>query len=324
MIIPYNAGSSQDAAALVDYIYDLPDLGWDLDHIIPFAAVPETGNGIEISSHSELAHRMMLTNTLRLLGAVKRAKEARNITTRPAQVILPLSPNHGIFGGDGLYSESKLGLEGLLNKWHTEDWSEYLSVCGAIIGWTRGTGLMDDNNILAEGLERFNLKTFSQDEMALRIIGLMALPMVQANYLEPLLADLSGGLNLVPDIKEKMVTIRNELSEMSSSHRILAKEQEAESNASLAGMESAALPSFNKRANIKLDFPRLLDYESEIKQFSNLEGMIDLEKVCTHNLVLGSHPQARDKSRYLEKANKHRDVESAYRIFLLMIILLTV
>jgi fatty acid synthase subunit alpha len=183
---------------------------------------------------------------------------------------------------------------------------------------------MDDNNILAEGLERFNLKTFSQDEMALRIIGLMALPIVQANYLEPLLADLSGGLNLVPDIKEKMVTIRNELSEMSSSHRILAKEQEAESNASLAGMESAALPSFNKRANIKLDFPRLLDYESEIKQFSNLEGMIDLEKVCTHNLVLGSHPQARDKSRYLEKANKRRDVESAYRIFLLMIILLTV
>ena len=95
-----------------------------MDHVIPFAAISESANGIELGPKSELAHRVMLTNTLRLLGAIKRAKESRRITTRPAQVILPLSPNHGVFGGDGLYSESKLGLEGLLNKWSTEDWAE--------------------------------------------------------------------------------------------------------------------------------------------------------------------------------------------------------
>jgi 3-oxoacyl-ACP reductase-like protein len=42
------------------------------------------------------------------------------MVTRPAHVILPLSPNHGIFGYDGLYAESKLGLEALVNKWKSE------------------------------------------------------------------------------------------------------------------------------------------------------------------------------------------------------------
>ena len=31
------------------------------------------------------------------------------MTTRPAFCLLPCSPNHGVFGNDGLYAESKLG-----------------------------------------------------------------------------------------------------------------------------------------------------------------------------------------------------------------------
>jgi fatty acid synthase subunit alpha len=279
MVVPYNAGSNQDTEALVDYIYSLSDAEWDLDHVIPFAAISETANGIELGPKSELAHRMMLTNTLRLLGAVKKAKEARRITTRPAQVILPLSPNHGVFGGDGLYSESKLGLEGLLNKWHTEDWSEYLSVCGAIIGWTRGTGLMSDNNMVAEGVEALGLKTFSQDEMAINIMGLMASPVLEVTHTEPLLADLSGGMSAVPNLKEEIAAIRKELSDLSSSRRALIKEQKAEFDVPLVASKSATLAPFKKRANIKFDFPRLFDYSSEIEHLSALEGMIDLEKV---------------------------------------------
>ncbi|KAF2463978.1 uncharacterized protein BDR25DRAFT_243903 [Lindgomyces ingoldianus] len=279
MVIPYNAGSSQDAAALVEYIYSLSDAEWDLDHVIPFAAISETANGIELGPKSELAHRMMLTNTLRLLGAVKKAKEARGITTRPAQVILPLSYNHGVFGGDGLYSESKLGLEGLLNKWHTEDWSEYLSVCGAIIGWTRGTGLMNDNNLVAEGVEALGLRTFSQDEMALNIMGLMTSPVLEVTHIEPLLADLSGGMSVVPNLKEEIAAIRKELSDISSSRRALIKEQKAEFDMPLLASKSTTLAPFKKRANIKFDFPRLFDYSPEIEKLSALEGMIDLEKV---------------------------------------------
>ncbi|KAH7122773.1 hypothetical protein B0J11DRAFT_490138 [Dendryphion nanum] len=279
MVLPYNAGSNQDTEALVDYIYSLNDAEWDIDHVIPFAAISETANGIELGPKSELAHRMMLTNTLRLLGAVKKAKEARRITTRPAQVILPLSPNHGVFGGDGLYSESKLGLEGLLNKWHTEDWAEYLSVCGAVIGWTRGTGLMNDNDMVAEGVEALGVKTFSQDEMAVNIMGLMVNPLLDFSQTEPLLADLSGGMSTFPNLKEEVAAIRKEISDISSSRRALIKEQKADFDGPIATSPSSSLAPFKKRANIKFDFPRLPDYSSEIEHLSSLEGMVDLEKV---------------------------------------------
>jgi hypothetical protein len=44
------------------------------------------------------------------------------------------------------YAESKLGLEALCHKWHSESWGDYVSITGAVIGWTRGTGLMAENN----------------------------------------------------------------------------------------------------------------------------------------------------------------------------------
>jgi 3-oxoacyl-ACP reductase-like protein len=77
----------------------------------------------------------MLVNILRLMGAVKNKKASRNFVTRPTQVILPLSPNHGLFGNDGLYSESKISLETLFNRWSAESWGEYLCLAGAVIGF---------------------------------------------------------------------------------------------------------------------------------------------------------------------------------------------
>lgn len=133
-VVPFNQGSRQDVEALVDYIY--ASLGLDLDYILPFAAVPENGREIDgLDDKSELAHRIMLVNLLRLLGAVKTKKASRHFVTRPIQVILPLSPNHGLFGNDGLYSESKISLETLFNRWNSESWGEYLCLAGAVIGY---------------------------------------------------------------------------------------------------------------------------------------------------------------------------------------------
>ena len=126
--------STKDAEALVDYI--CATLGLDLDYILPFAAILENGREIDgIDDRSELAHRVMLVNLLRLLGAVKNKKASRHIVTRPTQVILPLSPNHGLFGNDGLYSGSKISLETLFQPWNSESWGEYLCLAGAVIGY---------------------------------------------------------------------------------------------------------------------------------------------------------------------------------------------
>ncbi|OAV85143.1 hypothetical protein PTTG_11186, partial [Puccinia triticina 1-1 BBBD Race 1] len=90
-VLPFNQGSKQDV--------EDKGLAMDLDYILPFAAIPENGREINgLDDRSELAHRVMLTNLLRLMGEVKKKKHALKLVTRPTQVVLPLSPNHGNFG----------------------------------------------------------------------------------------------------------------------------------------------------------------------------------------------------------------------------------
>ncbi|GJD04071.1 fatty acid synthase alpha subunit [Colletotrichum higginsianum] len=200
VVVPFNGASHQDTLRLVGYIYDDESrggLGWDLDHVIPFAALGEPGRAIDgIDDRSEVAHRVMLTNLVRLLGAVKSSKARRRIETHPTHVLLPLSPNHGIFGADGLYAESKMGLEALVNKWWSQGWRDYLTVCGVVIGWTRGTELMGTNDVLATGIEReLGIRTFSAHEMAWHVVGLLDAGVAAFCDLEPLMADLSGELS---------------------------------------------------------------------------------------------------------------------------------
>lgn len=284
VVVPFNQGSVQDINALVDYIYDTKTgLGWDLDYIVPFAAISEQGRQIDgIDSKSELAHRIMLTNLIRLLGNVKAQKANRGFETRPAQVILPLSPNHGTFGSDGLYSESKLGLETLFNRWHAEDWANYLTICGAIIGWTRGTGLMSGNNLVAEGVENFGVRTFSQQEMAFNLLGLMSPTIVDLCQNEPVFADLNGGLQFITNLNETMTSQRKNLMETSDIRKAVTKETAIE-NKIVNGEDSEALYKkkvIEPRANIKFDFPTLPDWKSEVAPLNDkLKGMVDLEKV---------------------------------------------
>lgn len=284
VVVPFNQGSKQDIEALVEYIYDnKKGLGWDLDFIVPFAAIPENGREIDnIDSKSELAHRIMLTNLLRLLGCVKTQKFDRGFSTRPAQIILPLSPNHGTFGNDGLYSESKLALETLFNRWYSESWADYLTICGAVIGWTRGTGLMSGNNLVAEGVEKLGVRTFSQQEMAFNLLGLMAPAIINLCQVEPVFADLNGGLQFLPDLKDMMTKLRSEMTETSAVRQAVTKETALE-NKIVNGEDSEVLYqriTVEPRANIKFDFPELPDWEKEVEPLNkNLKGMVNLEKV---------------------------------------------
>jgi len=284
VVVPFNQGSKQDVEALVEYIYDAKKgLGWDLDFVVPFAAIPENGREIDsIDSKSELAHRIMLTNVLRLLGCVKREKEARGFETRPAQVMLPLSPNHGTFGNDGLYAESKLALETLFNRWHSEGWANFLTICGAVIGWTRGTGLMSGNNIVAEGLEAYGVRTFSQQEMAFNILGLMSPKIVDLCQTEPVFADLNGGFQFLENTKQIMTDLRQDIMERSEIRKAVDKETAFE-NKVVNGEDSERLHKevrVEPRANIKFEFPALPDWDAEIEPLhADLKGMVDLDRV---------------------------------------------
>ena len=282
VVVPFNGGSQQDIASLVEYIYDdAHGLGWDPDHIIPFAAVGEAGRGIDrIDSKSEIAHRVMSTNVIRLLGSIKSQKERRRIQTHPTQVILPFSPNHGIFGQDGLYAESKLCLESLLNKWWSEDWSEYLSICGAIIGWTRGTGLMTGNDFLAAGVEDLDIRTFSKAEMGLRILGLMQAPVASCCEVEPLVADLSGGLASNTSLRDTLDRIQETLNSESAIKRAIAEETKKDEQV-INGSRSLTMPrKITRRARIQPELYKLRDFKTEIEPLaSELHGLVDLDRV---------------------------------------------
>ncbi|KAJ2829422.1 fatty acid synthase alpha subunit Lsd1, partial [Coemansia sp. 'formosensis'] len=67
IVVPFNQASTGDIKQLVDYIYNkagaTKGLGWDLDYVIPFAAVSDIGSfATNLGSRSELAQRVQLTN----------------------------------------------------------------------------------------------------------------------------------------------------------------------------------------------------------------------------------------------------------------------
>ncbi|CAK4681935.1 unnamed protein product [Aphanomyces euteiches] len=94
----------------------------------------------------------------------------------------------------GLYAEAKLGLEVLMNKWHSEGWEHYLSIGGAVIGWTRGTGLMAGNNNVSVGIEKLGVRTFRHVEMAFNLTSILHPRIVAAAAKSPLWVDSGGGM----------------------------------------------------------------------------------------------------------------------------------
>ena len=257
-VLQYNQASATDCERLIDHIYDPNGLDTDLDAFLPFAAAPEPCTEVQdISGKNELVHRLMLTNVMRLLGRIIRNKRDRSIDCHPTQVLLPLSPNHGTFGGDGLYSETKLGLESLLNRAKSESWSDILTICGVKIGWTRGTGLMDANDIVAESIEKHGVLTFGIREMAFNIVMLMSEDFTEACEDATILADFGGGLSALHDSAQIMGRARKELQMATEVARALKAEEDREAEYTAKqrptpGPKSALAP--RKKSLLKVGF----------------------------------------------------------------------
>eukprot|EP01114_Cavostelium_apophysatum_P006579 TRINITY_DN1795_c0_g1_i2.p1 TRINITY_DN1795_c0_g1~~TRINITY_DN1795_c0_g1_i2.p1 ORF type:complete len:3793 (+),score=1033.24 TRINITY_DN1795_c0_g1_i2:910-11379(+) len=277
-VVPFNAGSHQDVDHLIEYIYN--DLKFpDIDYIVPFAAVSENGRDISnLDSLSELSHRIMLTNVLRIIGKVKSMKEQNKLEIKhaPTVVVLPLSPNHGTFGSDGLYSESKVSLEMVFNKFESEGWQDTISIVGAVIGWTRGTGLMESNNLVAAGIEKMGVRTFSQREMAIALACLMGGTISTAAHHYPLWVDITGGMKFVKSMNTKVEKIRVKIFQRADILRASFREDqlELELTAQTAHLPASA-PELTPKANFEsFRFPDIENVKADLQ----LQGLIDLER----------------------------------------------
>ena len=281
-VLPFNGGSLADVTDVISHIYSdgKGGLNVDIDFFIPFAAISETGRPIDnIDSKSELAHRIMTTNVIRMLGEIKKEKASRGVTTRPVVAILPLSPNHGLFGYDGLYAESKLGLEALINKRNSEDWADYINIIGAVIGWTRGTGLMAGNNMTAPGVEARGCRTFSTREMAICLLALAHPAIVDMSNETSIIADLGGGFATVPNLNEAVSAIRKDLLADAAVKKAVNLEA-AREQIDTENKKPEAKPQ-GKRARFDCEgtaFPTMPTAEDLKDIAPELQGMIDLKQ----------------------------------------------
>lgn len=114
-------------------------------------------------------------------------------------VVLPGSPNRGMFGGDGAYGEVKSAFDAIVNRAHAESvWSDRVTFAHPKIGWVRGTGLMGGNDPLVAVVERHGLTTYSTQEMADRLLDLCTREAREQAAIASLDVDFTGGLGKEP------------------------------------------------------------------------------------------------------------------------------
>ncbi|MFT4036324.1 MAG: beta-ketoacyl synthase N-terminal-like domain-containing protein, partial [Patulibacter sp.] len=219
-LLPANLAATADIDALVGWLAsptlvqrERPDLALSplLPTIVaPLAAISTTGE-VGDGEQPELAMRLQLTGVHRLIAQLAEHAAPGQRTT----VLLPLSPNHGTFGGDGLYGETKAALEVLMQRAAAgERWGEATALIGARIGWVRGTGLMQGAALAAAAVEHhLGARTFSTAETGLLLATLLtgaARDRAQASA-TPLLAEATGGLRADEPLRPRLQPLIDDL-----------------------------------------------------------------------------------------------------------------
>ena len=223
-VLPANMASYNDIDALVTWVgsEQSENLGPQSIHLkdaqtptllFPFAAPRVAGDLSDAGSRSEMEMKVLLWAVQRLIGGLSHIGSERDIAAR-LHVVLPGSPNRGMFGGDGAYGEAKSALDAVVSRWKAESsWAQRVSLAHALIGWTKGTGLMGHNDAIVGAVEEAGVTTYTTDEMATMLLGLCDIGSKVAAAREPLHVDLTGGLAEVDlDMAELAAKAREEMS----------------------------------------------------------------------------------------------------------------
>nr|WP_245541589.1 type I polyketide synthase [Smaragdicoccus niigatensis] len=188
-VVPANMASYTDVDSLVEWLPATPTM------LFPFAAPRVMGDLTDAGGRAETEMRVLLWSVERLIGGLSRKDADHDLDAR-LHVVLPGSPNRGMFGGDGAYGESKAALDAVVAKWSAErSWASRVTIAHALIGWVRGTGLMGHNDPMVEAVEKAGVRTWSTDEMAAELLGLCTASERDKAAGKPLVADFTGGLS---------------------------------------------------------------------------------------------------------------------------------
>lgn len=229
-VLPANMASYSDIDALVSWVgsEQTESLGPQSIHLkdaqnptllFPFAAPRVSGDLSEAGSRAEMEMKVLLWAVQRLIGGLSTIGAERDIASR-LHVVLPGSPNRGMFGGDGAYGESKAAMDALVNRWSAESsWAQRVSLAHALIGWTKGTGLMGHNDAIVGAVEEAGVTTYTNSEMAAMLLDLCTPEAKVAAASSPIKVDLTGGLGDIKlDMAELAAKAREEMSAEAASN----------------------------------------------------------------------------------------------------------
>ncbi|MGW5310253.1 fatty acid synthase subunit beta domain-containing protein [Nocardia thailandica] len=204
-VVPANMASYTDLDALVEWVgsEQIDTAGGAKTKIkdaltptllLPFAAPRVAGDLADAGARAEMEMRVLLWSVERLIGGLSALGADHDVDAK-LHVVLPGSPNRGLFGGDGAYGESKAALDAVVAKWRAEkSWAERVTLVHALIGWVRGTGLMGHNDPMVEAVEKAGVQTWSTTEMAAELLKWCTSRARQVTVTGPQQIDLTGGL----------------------------------------------------------------------------------------------------------------------------------
>ncbi|KZM75421.1 type I polyketide synthase [Nocardia terpenica] len=204
-VVPANMASYQDIDALIDWVGNeqsdnaggakvLVKPAMTPTLLLPFAAPRVAGYLSDAGARAEMEMRVLLWSVERLVGGLSALGSDHDVDAK-LHVLLPGSPNRGIFGGDGAYGESKAALDAVVAKWRVEkSWSQRVTLVHALIGWVRGTGLMGHNDPLVAAVEKAGVHTWSTPEIADELLKWCTSRARLITASGPQQIDLTGGL----------------------------------------------------------------------------------------------------------------------------------
>ena len=203
-IVPFDQGSFEDIDALCDWLFasrfetrgtEQFSKGPASNPLLPIRCCSSRGDPTALDARS--AHPTGRSiGVEKLIGRLAKGMSGEGQDAPAVHVVLPLSPNHGQMGRDGLYAESKIGLETLLKRWQAEyeQWGRYTTLCGAKIGWVRGTGLMHGLDRVYQTIEsEMGIETYTPAQMAELLLSHCTQTARKKAKKSPQVADLTGG-----------------------------------------------------------------------------------------------------------------------------------
>jgi fatty acid synthase subunit alpha len=139
---------------------------------------------------------------------------------------------------------------------------------------------MSSSNVVAQQVESHGVCTFSAKEMAFNILGLMHPLLFSMTQVEPIWADLNGGMDRLPDLADITTKSRMEINAESTLRKAVSRDNALEYKITNGPNTEAVLKSVpvTPRADFRFEFPTP-ELPEMLVDLPYLQDLVNLEQV---------------------------------------------